>query len=58
MTPGRTSLQTVLDCEDTLFLDFISSLLQQDPSKRPTARQALEHPWLKVPLSFEPYELP
>ena len=27
--------------------DFVGALLQKDPAKRPTAKQALKHPWLK-----------
>lgn len=27
--------------------DFVASLLDKDPSKRPTAQQALKHPWLQ-----------
>ena len=27
--------------------DFVKSLLVKDPSKRPTAKEALQHPWLK-----------
>ena len=33
--------------DENLFVDFIRSLLDTDPSKRPTAEQALKHPWLK-----------
>jgi len=58
LTPGRTNLRTVLDCDDALFLDFLAALLQLDPARRPTARQALEHPFLQQDLPFEPYELP
>jgi serine/threonine protein kinase len=28
--------------------DFVSSLLSRDPSKRPEARDALVHPWMKL----------
>lgn len=31
----------------TLFLDFVRSLLQWDPQKRPSALEAYAHPWLK-----------
>lgn len=27
--------------------DFVSRLLERDPERRPTAKQALEHPWLR-----------
>jgi calcium-dependent protein kinase len=27
--------------------EFVSALLDRDPAKRPTAREALQHPWLK-----------
>jgi len=30
---------------------FVASLLQRDPSKRPTAKEALRHPWLKGDVS-------
>ena len=33
-------------CNDAEFADFISELLQNDPEMRPTAEQALNHPWL------------
>ena len=33
-------------CNDADFADFISELLQNDPEMRPTAEQALNHPWL------------
>jgi calcium/calmodulin-dependent protein kinase I len=34
--------------------DFIDSLLQLEPKKRLTAKQALEHPWLKVAPAAAP----
>ena len=42
------------------FLEFLSALLARDPAERPTAAQALRHPWLAAapPLPVEPYVLP
>mmetsp|Transcript_6005 Transcript_6005/g.14548 ORF Transcript_6005/g.14548 Transcript_6005/m.14548 type:complete len:453 (-) Transcript_6005:163-1521(-) len=31
---------------DPMAVDFCKSLLQVDPSKRPTAREAMSHPWI------------
>mmetsp|Transcript_79743 Transcript_79743/g.154129 ORF Transcript_79743/g.154129 Transcript_79743/m.154129 type:complete len:838 (+) Transcript_79743:77-2590(+) len=46
LVPKKTSLRQRMrtDCEE--FLDFLTQLLQLDPSKRPTASEALRHPWL------------
>jgi len=35
-----------LRCEDEGFLDFLAALLSVDAERRPTAAQALQHPWL------------
>ena len=32
--------------DDDLFLDFVNRLLDLDPVMRPTASEALRHPWL------------
>ena len=44
-------------CESETFtpmVDFISKLIEIDPSKRMTAEKALAHPWLKAsPLSMD-----
>ncbi len=53
--PRPSSLASVTGIQDPLFLDFLTSLLQMDPNQRPTAKAALEHPWLKQEMSFEPY---
>ena len=54
----RTNLRVQLGCEDAGFLDFIAALLAVDPALRPSAQQALEHPWLRTPLPLEPFVLP
>jgi len=46
LVPKKTSLQQRMRTDSTEFLDFMTRLLQLDPTKRPTAREALEHPWL------------
>ncbi|GAB4814982.1 hypothetical protein N2152v2_002028 [Parachlorella kessleri] len=33
--------------------DFVGQLLHKDPAKRPTAKEALKHPWLQGPGSIE-----
>lgn len=46
--PKETTLQRRLgNPHDDIFLDFIRQLLTIDPELRPTAEQALEHPWMK-----------
>ncbi|KMZ87140.1 serine/threonine protein kinase [Plasmodium vivax Brazil I] len=45
--PSDNLLKRNFQIEDTLFLDFLLSLLQIDPCKRPNADEALKHPWLK-----------
>ncbi|GKB38765.1 dual specificity tyrosine-phosphorylation-regulated kinase 4-like protein [Tanacetum coccineum] len=44
--PPETSLEEHLQVSDTLFLDFVKSLLEINPKNRPTAIEALQHPWL------------
>lgn len=44
--PEETSLEHHLQVTDTMFIDFVSYLLNVNPKRRPTARQALKHPWL------------
>lgn len=34
-------------------IDFIESLLVVDPSKRPSAREALQHPWLNIASGYD-----
>lgn len=46
LVPEKSSLRHHLRCPDPQFVDFLSYLLQINPRKRPTASEALEHPWL------------
>jgi serine/threonine protein kinase len=40
------------DKNRALFIDFVRKLLTIDPDKRPTAAEALEHPWIKSSLDL------
>eukprot|EP01012_Entosiphon_sulcatum_P008707 TRINITY_DN14776_c0_g1_i1.p1 TRINITY_DN14776_c0_g1~~TRINITY_DN14776_c0_g1_i1.p1 ORF type:complete len:738 (+),score=176.32 TRINITY_DN14776_c0_g1_i1:83-2296(+) len=44
--PKQTTLHRRIGTNDGPFLDFINCLLQLDPEKRPTAEEALRHPFL------------
>eukprot|EP01124_Arcella_intermedia_P022273 TRINITY_DN3278_c0_g1_i1.p1 TRINITY_DN3278_c0_g1~~TRINITY_DN3278_c0_g1_i1.p1 ORF type:complete len:652 (+),score=137.72 TRINITY_DN3278_c0_g1_i1:121-2076(+) len=47
ITPKKTTLQRRVRSDDLLFLDFLKKLLTIDPEKRPSATEALQHPWLR-----------
>ncbi|EFJ43609.1 hypothetical protein VOLCADRAFT_65761 [Volvox carteri f. nagariensis] len=47
LVPKRTTLQARVASADRGMLHFIRHLLVPDPAKRPTAAQALKHPWLQ-----------
>lgn len=47
----RTCLRARIECDDAEFIDFLETLLKVDPDARPTAAEALEHPWLSKQLS-------
>ena len=51
LQPKGTSLRHRLDTDDELFLSFVGSLLCLNPDDRPTAEQALQHPW----IATDPY---
>ena len=42
----KTTLKQRMACDDEQFVDFVRWLLEIDPMKRPTAKEALNHPWL------------
>ncbi|KAG8651457.1 hypothetical protein MANES_07G130000v8 [Manihot esculenta] len=44
--PEESSLEHHLQTYDDGFIDFVRTLLEVNPLRRPTAREALEHPWL------------
>jgi hypothetical protein len=56
--PATSNLRVRLGCDDRGFLDFLTALLSIDPDARPTAAQALRHPWLQELLPVEAYQLP
>ncbi|CAG9331314.1 unnamed protein product [Blepharisma stoltei] len=48
LVPKKSSLKARLRTDDEVFLDFVGKLLEIDRDARPTAKEALEHPWFKV----------
>jgi serine/threonine protein kinase len=44
--PESSLLEHRLQVTDIGFIDFVTSLLEINPKRRPTAAEALEHPWL------------
>jgi serine/threonine protein kinase len=42
----KSTLKARTKCEDPYFLDFVRWLLEIDPTKRPSAKEAMQHPWL------------
>ncbi|CAO2817061.1 unnamed protein product [Amaranthus hypochondriacus] len=49
--PEQSSLEHHLPVSDAGFMDFLRYLLQINPRGRPTAKEALEHPWLSFSYS-------
>jgi len=60
LSARRTNLRQQLRTDDEGFLGFVAALLAVDPAQRPSAQQALEHPWLRpaAALPLLPYVLP
>ncbi|KAL3512464.1 hypothetical protein ACH5RR_025181 [Cinchona calisaya] len=52
LIPKKTSLRHRLPMGDQGFIDFVDHLLEINPKKRPSASEALKHPWLSYP--YEP----
>ncbi|KAK2964115.1 putative DYRK-family kinase pom1 [Blattamonas nauphoetae] len=46
--PKQTTLKARLETDDDLLIDFVSRLLTVDPDLRPSALEALQHPWFNV----------
>ncbi|KAK9063362.1 hypothetical protein SSX86_017232 [Deinandra increscens subsp. villosa] len=51
--PQKTSLEEQLQVSDALFLDFVRNLLEINPQNRPTASEALQHPWLSSSVGHQ-----
>ena len=47
LRPKATSLARRVPQADDGMLAFLRCLLQPDPAKRPSAAEALQHPWLQ-----------
>ena len=47
LRPKRTSLKHRIPEADDGCIEFVRHLLSVDPKTRPTAQQALQHPWLQ-----------
>lgn len=47
LLPKRSSLRHRIPGADAGFLDFVTFLLTPDPRHRPSAADALQHPWLQ-----------
>ncbi|XP_073139470.1 uncharacterized protein [Henckelia pumila] len=52
LIPKKSSLRHRLPMGDQGFIDFVVHLLEINPKKRPSASEALKHPWLQYP--YEP----
>ncbi|KAI4339163.1 hypothetical protein MLD38_024132 [Melastoma candidum] len=50
--PQTSTLGDHLGVSDIGFLDFLKCLLEIDPKRRPSAREAMDHPWLSYDYSL------
>jgi len=41
LVPKKTTLKHRLKCDDPYFIDFVRWLLEIDPTKRPSAKEAM-----------------
>jgi len=55
--PKKTSLRHRLHSDDPKFLDFVAKTLAIDPALRPTAEEALRHPWILDGLKYSPEDI-
>lgn len=46
LIPEESSLEHHLQVSDDGFINFVRDLLEINPQRRPTAKEALQHPWL------------
>ncbi|CAL9008209.1 unnamed protein product [Prunus brigantina] len=53
--PEESSLENHLQVTDVGFIDFVKSLVEVNPERRPTAREAMEHPWLSYTYEASPF---
>ena len=53
--PKKSSLRFRSHVDDEEFLDFCAWLLKVDPNERPTAEEALQHPWFKKDYGSDCY---
>jgi len=44
--PKQSNLKARVRTDDLLFHDFVRQLLQIDYTRRPSAKEALSHPWI------------
>uniref|UniRef100_A0A2P2MI51 Uncharacterized protein LOC8289105 n=1 Tax=Rhizophora mucronata TaxID=61149 RepID=A0A2P2MI51_RHIMU len=52
LIPKKTSLRHRMPMGDQGFIEFVAHLLEVNPKKRPSAAEALKHPWICHP--YEP----